>query len=148
VKIFIKFAIDMLFRKKIILLLAVTGFWAILHAGARVSEFNGRRENNTVVLEWATDEETDLQKFVVQRSSDNVNWNTVGEVLSKSGSSTTRQSYSFTDRNIFKNQTSSFYYSLVLVDRNGQTTKHDVIVSVSGNSGIRHTWGSIKAIFR
>ena len=138
----------MTFRNKIILVLFMTAFSVLIRAGARVSEFNGRRESNTVVLEWATDEETDLFKFVIQRSSDNMNWNNIGEVFSKTGSSATRQTYSFVDRNIFKNQTSSFYYSLILVDRNGQTTKHDVIVSVSGNSGIRHTWGSIKAMFR
>jgi hypothetical protein len=65
------------------------------------------------------------------------------------GQSGERKSYSFTDNSIFKTtHTGTFYYRLIIVDSQGNSTPHDVIVSIAGNSGLRHTWGSIKAMFR
>lgn len=119
----------------------------VLLSGARIVEFHARRENNAVILKWATEEETNLLKFVIQRSTDTVNWTTIGE-KSAFGESSSKRDYSFIDNSIFKNNISNFYYRLVIVEKNGQSTPHDVIVSITGGSGIKHTWGSIKALFR
>jgi len=122
----------------------------ILLAAARIVDFHARRETGRVVLEWTTEEETNLERFIIQRNTDksNNNWTKIGEVKSKSGNSSTRQTYTFADESVFKNNTSTFYYRLIMKDKNGQTTPYDVIVSITGCSGIKHTWGTIKAMFR
>ncbi len=124
-------------------------FPTILSAGARIVDFHASRETGSVILEWTTEEETNLDRFFIQRSTDKNTWIKIGEVKSKSGNSSTRQTYTFADKSVFKNNTSTFYYRLVMKDKNGQTTPYnDVIVSITGCSGIKHTWGTIKAMFR
>ena len=119
----------------------------LLYSGARIVEFRAIKNNNAVVLEWTTDNESNLAKFNIQRSSDNIHWGYIGSKTAQ-GETTSTQHYTFVDNSIFKSDQSNFYYRLICIDKNGQQTIHDVIVSVTGNSGIRHTWGSIKAMFR
>jgi hypothetical protein len=120
---------------------------SIVDAATRIVEFHARREQNTVIIEWATEEESNLSKFEIERSTDGLRWFKVGEIPAV-GESTKRNSYSYTDYSIFKGSITSLYYHLVLIDNEGNTQVYDVIASVEGNSGIRHTWGSIKAMFR
>lgn len=119
----------------------------IADAATRILEFHARRERNTVIVEWATEEESNLSKFEIERSTDGIRWFKIGEAPAV-GESTRRNSYSFTDYSIYKGSVTSLYYHLVLVDKAGNSQVFDVIASVEGNSGIRHTWGSIKAMFR
>ena len=121
----------------------------VLSSVIRITDFHGRRENNTVVLEWTTVEESNIKKFNIERNSkiNTENWISIGSVDAR-GESSTQQSYNFRDSNIFKPTIANFYYRLGVVDNNNLITYHDVIVSISGNSGIKHTWGSIKSMFR
>lgn len=121
----------------------------ILISGANITGFHARRQASTVVIEWFTESEDHVEKFILERSTDNLHWSVIAEIPSKLGTSTTRQSYTFTDQSIFKTgHFSAFYYRVIIVDETGQQTVHGVIASVSGQSGIKHTWGSIKALFR
>jgi hypothetical protein len=121
----------------------------LLFTATRITGFHARRLNNAVILEWTTEEEGGLVKFQIQRSTDSVNWLNIGEKMPIPGQPGDRKVYTFTDNSIFKtHHTGTFYYRLIIVDSRGNSTPHDVIVSISGNSGLRHTWGSIKAMFR
>jgi len=119
----------------------------VLEASARISEFYAKREKNTVILEWTTEEESNLAKFEIYRSTDQLRWHKIGETRAI-GESSQRNVYSFTDNSIFKGAVNTLYYRLVLVEKTGNNQSWDVIASVEGQSGIRHTWGSIKAMFR
>jgi hypothetical protein len=143
--------IEMKYMNKICFyfLIPIIIFPSIIKADTRITEFHARRENNTVVLQWITEEETDLEKFMIQRSTDIATWTTIGEIKPLSDNSSTKREYSFIDKTIFKiNNSTTFYYRIVIINTNGRSTPHDVIVSISGSSGIRHTWGSLKAMFR
>jgi len=139
----------MVFRAKITVPLVVLGVAAslLLEASVRISEFYAKREKNTVILEWATEEESNIAKFEIHRSTDQMRWYKIGEVRAI-GESYQRNAYSFTDNSIFKGPANTLYYRLVIVEKTGNSLSWDVIVSVEGQSGIRHTWGSIKAMFR
>ena len=119
----------------------------VLEASARISEFYAKREKNTVILEWTTEEESNLAKFEIYRSTDQLRWHKIGEIRAI-GESSQRNVYSFTDNSIFKGAVNTLFYRLVLVEKTGTNQSWDVIASVEGQSGIRHTWGSIKAMFR
>jgi len=122
---------------------------SVLRADTLIIEFHAKRsENNIVILEWVTEKESNLEKFVIERSNNGINWISIGFVNSKTEISFTEQSYSFEDRHIFKTTQSTFFYRLIIVDKKGHSTIHSVIASISGQSGIKHTWGSIKALFR
>jgi hypothetical protein len=134
----------------IFILLLIIGilFPAILLSETRVVDFHAYRNSNYAMLEWATERETSLSKFVIQRSTDNMNWTKIGDITPEIGDSSVRREYRFIDRSIFKITIGNFYYRLIIVSQDGQTTIYDVVVSISGSSGIKHTWGSIKAMFR
>jgi len=120
----------------------------LIRSETRIVDFHARRQDNVAILEWATEKENGLEKFLVQRSTDQSTWTTVGDVKPEPGDSSTRRTYIYYDRSIFKNSISTFYYRLVIVNKNDQSTPYGVIVSITGSSGIKHTWGSIKAMFR
>lgn len=137
-------------RRFIVLSLAVCILLphVVSFSGARIVNFHARRDGRNVVLEWATENESNVDCYIIQKSTDTVHWTTLQEIKSKNSNSTTRQSYTFVDNQIYKNSLANFYYRLVIKDQDGSTTIHTVVASVSGSSGIKHTWGSIKAIFR
>jgi hypothetical protein len=121
----------------------------ILLSGAQIVGFHARRQAKTVVIEWITESEDQVDKYILERSTDKQHWTQLSEIRSKLGTSTTRQSYNYVDQSIFKsNNLSTFYYRIIVVDQNGHQMVHAVIASISGQSGIKHTWGSIKALFR
>jgi hypothetical protein len=120
---------------------------AWLLASTRISDFQARRENNAVVLEWTTESESNLARFEIERSTDRLRWLKIGETAA-SGESSGQLRYQYRDNTIFKAAVNNFYYRILMVDKGGQSVTYDVIVSVSGTSGIRHTWGSLKAMFR
>jgi hypothetical protein len=139
----------MVMRVKITVPVVLLGLAAsmLVEASTRISTFYAKREKNTVILEWATEEESNLAKFEIHRSTDQMRWYKIGETRA-AGESSQKNIYSYTDNSIFKAAVNTLYYRLVLVEKNGASASWDVIASVEGQSGIRHTWGSIKAMFR
>jgi len=129
-----------------LLLFLILGTSLVL-SGAQIVEFFARRTETAVILEWSTDYESNIRQFNIERCNDQQSWIHIGTTSAR-GESTTREHYSYTDNTIFKTEQTNFYYRLVIVENTGQKVPHDVIASIHGNSGIRHTWGSIKAIFR
>jgi len=119
----------------------------VLEASTRISGFYAKREKNTVILEWTTEEESNLVKFEIHRSTDQLRWHKIGETRA-AGESSRKNIYYFTDTAIFKGAANTLFYRLVLIENTGNSISWDVIASVEGQSGIRHTWGSIKAMFR
>ncbi|MCF2488577.1 Ig-like domain-containing protein [Dyadobacter sp. CY347] len=60
-------------------------------------DFNGSNVENTAVLTWRTAEETNSERFDIQRSTDGKDWRTVGTEKSH-GESYVVKSYSFVDK--------------------------------------------------
>lgn len=132
-------------KRDCVVLLLLLG--SMVFASTHMSDFHARRESNAVILEWTTENESNLSKFDIERSTDRFHWIKIGETAA-AGESSSRQNYSYKDNTIFKTAINNFYYRLILVNKDGQAVIYDVIVSASGSSGIQHTWGSIKAMFR
>ena len=120
---------------------------SVLAAATIISEFHIKTIDNNVRLDWKTQQESNLKEFRIKRSSDQQIWTVIGTVKAITDGQSSH-SYSFTDNRVFKGETSSLYYKLIMVDSQGRMTEHDTIASTAGISGIRHTWGSLKAMFR
>lgn len=121
---------------------------SLAFAATIVSDFHVRTiEPNLRRLEWKTRQEENLKEFRIERSANQEDWSLIGTVpASRDGGSS--HDYTFDDTRIQKTETTTLYYKLILVDLQGNTTHHPAIVSTAGVSGIRHTWGSLKAMFR
>ena len=89
-------------------------------------DFTGRQDDNVVVLEWATLSEKDNDYFEIERSTDGVNFVTIGFVQG-AGNSTDKLAYSFADN---APEQGRAYYRLSQVDYDGSRSYADRLVSV------------------
>ena len=88
--------------------------------------FTGRQEGNTIVLDWATASENDNNYFEIERSTDGVNYVTIGYV-DGAGNSSSLLGYQFTDNAPEQGQ---LYYRLSQVDFDGNREYADKVVAV------------------
>jgi hypothetical protein len=116
----------------------------LLWAGADILEFTAESQGESVLLQWRTGIEVNVAMFEVQRSASGTNFYTVGEVEPNGSYS----EYQYVDTNMPKDSTRRYYYRIKIVDTNGAVSYSEVREVLLIFSGIQHTWGSIKAMFR
>lgn len=115
-----------------------------LFGGAVISRFEGKDGGNKVILLWKSIVELNLDRFEIERSLDEKQFIKIGKVTA-----TGPKNYEFVDKSVFKQNSRTFYYRLKLIDKDGTSTVYGKIITVKPNiSGIQHTWGSLKAMFR
>jgi hypothetical protein len=86
--------------------------------------FKGKNEQKANFLTWQTASESNNSHFEIERSEDGVMYESIGKINGQRNSSTV-QSYSFSDKNIW-NKTN--YYRLKQVDFDGRSTTSKAIV--------------------
>jgi hypothetical protein len=95
--------------------------------------FTGRlQNNNSVLLNWKTENEVNTSHFVIERSTDNNHFAGIGNV-SANGRYTIGNNafdYSFTDNDAINQSSQRLYYRLKMVDIDGKY-KYSNIVSVT-----------------
>jgi bacteriorhodopsin len=124
----------------IIVLFAV----AALYAGAYLEYFQGRSEGEDIKLEWKTGEEINLQEFKIERKTPQNSYVEIAMVQPKGSNSY----YSYLDQSAYKMSGLIFIYRLKIVDTNGQASYSNEVTVSHNVSGVKRTWGSIKAMFR
>lgn len=128
-----------IFISALILFIVTTVF-----AGAHFEFFHARSEGENVKLEWKTGEEQNVKNFVIERKPVNGNFISLTTIAPKGSYSL----YTFTDESAYKSNNLVFVYRIRIVDNDGSIS-HSIERSVSPNiSGVKRTWGSIKAMFR
>lgn len=128
----------------ILSLLLIFLFAAMAFAGAFIKQFNARSEGDGVRVEWQTGEETDMDKFFIQRETPQTNFVDIASINPKGSNSF----YTYLDEAILKPGDFIFSYRLKITDRNGNTSYSNKITVSPNVSGVKRTWGSIKAMFR
>ena len=86
-----------------------------------LKSFNGAVNNNSVNLSWESAKEQNLDKYIVEKSTDGVNWQTLTTVMA-TGSSNARE-YNTVDNNAAQVN----YYRLKQVETNGNFTYSQII---------------------
>lgn len=90
------------------------------------------KDNSSILVSWATALEINNSGFEVQRSTDGINFNTIGWVAGNGNSTSTIQ-YSYSDRDVTANTV--YYYQLRQVDNDGASeTSQMVSASINGAS--------------
>jgi hypothetical protein len=126
---------------QILLILLVA---SAVFAGTFLEYFHGRSEGEDIRLEWKTREEVNLQNFKIERKTPQSSFVEITTIQPKGSNSY----YTYLDQSTYKPTDMIFIYRLKIVDTNGQASYSNE-VSVSHNvSGVKRTWGSIKAMFR
>jgi hypothetical protein len=122
----------------------VTG---LLFAATELQYFTGKNETDSILLEWKTGTEDNLNRFEIERSASEPNsFVNIGSVTAIGHNSY----YYFRDVVTAGNNSTVpiYYYRLKLVDNNGNHVYSQTITVTHVISSVRDTWGSIKAIFR
>lgn len=101
---------------------------SVLPLPIELTSFTGRNEGNYNRLEWMTANETNNDRFDIERSTDGVTFLKIGEV-DGAGNSTTMRNYTFNDLHPGAGVN---YYRLKQVDFNGTFT-HSGIVSIENH---------------
>jgi hypothetical protein len=96
--------------------------------------FNVAREGNSAVLNWATTKEQNSSHFIIQKSSDGVNFVNAGTV-NAAGNSSAQVGYSFRDEALDVGTT---YYRLAQYDVDGEVHYSEIrSVNKEGISGVK-----------
>ncbi|MCW3083862.1 MAG: hypothetical protein JWP12_1228 [Bacteroidetes bacterium] len=101
--------------------LTVTPCGGVIALPVELLFFNGKLQNKKALLSWATATETNCDHYTIERSTDAVNFISVGTVRG-AGTSSAVLNYSFTDdlQNVYTDdQSQIFYYRLKQTDYDG-----------------------------
>lgn len=133
------------------LLLSLLIFSTIGFGDSVIKEFRAEPGMNKVYLAWYVSLETDINGYKVLKGFDPTQLRSLEFINATSetippGST---KKYEYTDKSVFKSDGRSYYYQIAVMNKDGQIVTSTEIREVSPNvSAVRHTWGSIKAIFR
>ncbi|RYY61928.1 MAG: T9SS type A sorting domain-containing protein [Chitinophagaceae bacterium] len=98
-------------------------------------KFDGQLVTNRVDLFWTSASEVRTSDFIVERSSDGVNFTEIGSRPANGNSSST-VNYAFTDRDILGQSSLVLYYRLKMVDSDGHYDySNTILVSLSSVNG-------------
>ncbi|GIK61474.1 MAG: hypothetical protein DAHOPDDO_02220 [Ignavibacteriaceae bacterium] len=126
---------------QILLVLLIT---TAVFAGTFLEYFHGRSEGDDIRLEWKTKEEVNLQNFKIERKTPQSSFTEIETIQPKGSNSY----YSYLDQTTYKTTDMIFVYRLKIVDTNGQASYSNEVTVSHNVSGVKRTWGSIKAMFR
>jgi hypothetical protein len=83
-----------------------------------LSMFTVTKNNGTALLQWTTLQETNTDKYIVERSADGINYEMIGTVAAN-GNTTTASKYQFTDKQM---ATGINYYRIKTMDKDAKFT--------------------------
>ncbi len=117
---------------------------AIVIAGAHISDFKVFNDTNgNVKIEWTTTYESGVSQFVLERKTEQTDWIKV-KTFSPHGPGL----YSFTDYAALKTTDVTFIYRLGIQSSDNEVTYLDQSSISQKMTGVKQTWGMIKAMFR
>jgi Secretion system C-terminal sorting domain len=85
--------------------------------------FNGNHVNNSVQLNWQVENEINLARYQVERSTDGISFTVIGTVVSRA--SATSNAYNFDDK--FLPASETIYYRLKMADVDGRYKYSNII---------------------
>lgn len=126
-----------------ILLLSLT-FACIARADVIFSSFEVEADAHRAVITWVTSTENDVTSFAVERSYDGVEFFPIATFTPYGPG----REYRYVDVDLYKDSIRQFHYRIRAVDQMNREYLTEVKTVEISLSGIRQTWGSLKALFR
>ena len=107
--------------------------------------FQATSDGANVTLRWVTEDETNVARFEIERRAGvDGNFTTIATIDAKGPSL-----YEFVDYSAFRKIETLYQYRIKVTFTNGTAPIYIGPLSVNHTvSGVRRTWGSIKAMFR
>ncbi len=126
-------------------------FISIGMSDAVIKEFRAEPGMNKVYLTWKVSLESEIKGYKVLRGFDPTQLGNLEFISATSNPIPLgdTKKYEFIDKSVFKSDGRSYYYQVAVINNQGEAVTTTEIREVSPQiSSVRHTWGSIKAMFR
>lgn len=136
-------------RKPLYIFLLVLIFTAVSSADViKSGSIQAFSDGVNITLRWVTENESNVIAFEILRSTSYNGGFTLIATVDPKGPSL----YELVDKSAFRRTTTVYYYRIRVKLSNGESyfpALNESPISVNHNvSGVRRTWGSIKAMFR
>ncbi len=120
--------------------------WGISRAEViKPSSLQASSDGVNITVRWITEDESNVSRFDIERSTDNDGAYTTIATLDPKGPSL----YEYVDRSVFRKTATIYHYRIKISFTNGAAPAYTIDLPVNHTvSGVRRTWGSIKAMFR
>ena len=127
------------------IVLALTSVSITLAEIIKTGSLQAYSDGVNVTLHLVTEDEANVARFEVERSSSNDGMFVLVTSIDPKGPSV----YEFVDNSAFRRTTTLYQYRIKVVFSNGAAPFYSSALTVSHTvSGVRRTWGSIKSMFR
>jgi hypothetical protein len=129
----------------VVLIFIVSG---LLIASLTLQFFTAKPSGDGILIEWKTADEGGVNHFELERSANSPDNFIAFKTINSTGNNSY---YSFLDNGVnlrVNNNAAIYFYRLKCVFPNGSYSYTNTISVSYSVSGIKSTWGSIKAIFR
>lgn len=125
----------------LLLILSVVALSDVVKDGS----FQATSDGSNVTLRWITEDESNVTRFEIEkRSGTDGEYKTIASVEPRNVSN-----YEFVDYSAMGKTSSLYQYRIKVVFANGANPLYVGPVTVTHSvSGVRKTWGSIKALFK
>lgn len=122
----------------------------LVHTAARADiirpgTLQARSDGSSVILSWVTDDETNVARFEIERrGGTSGEFGYIATVAAKGPSL-----YEFVDHSAYKVTSTLYQYRIKIIFSDNTPPMYIGPVTVNHTvSGVKRTWGSIKAMFR
>lgn len=129
----------------------VFAVFSLMATDSIISSFRAFANGANITIEWATNDETNIQSYTLQRSANSSTFKTIKYFQANGKSS----EYKYIDEEAFMKggETSTqgekiYAYRIKITFANGNTQYTDQITVINQTNSIRRTWGMIKEMFR
>ena len=118
---------------------------SVAYSFGQVNNFSATSSGNNVIITWTSGDETGIAHYSILRKTPQTSNVEITQIQPKGNNS----SYYYEDQSLYKILDMVFTYQIEITYNNGRKPDFSTTWSVSPNiSGIKRTWGSIKAMFR
>jgi hypothetical protein len=136
----------MLTRTLSVLFFGLLFFFTALAGVIKEGSLSARSDGNSITIRWLSEDETGVEKFVIERKA---GANGVFMLLTELQPRGNNSAYQYIDETAFRILNESIYkYQIKVQFTNGSTQLFGPITVSHRTSDVRRTWGSIKAMFR
>jgi hypothetical protein len=123
--------------------------FSLAYGGAVITDFRAETALNRVELKWVVSYESNVKGYELLRSRDGSHYDEQVAFVDATPEQAGEKTYSYVDDKVFKSSGNTYYYKLRIVENDNSKIEYDQVCTVSPQiSATRHTWGSIKAMFR
>jgi hypothetical protein len=120
--------------------------WSVAHSEIiKSTSLQASSDGINITIRWVTEDESNVARFEIERRTDNdAAYATVASLDPKGPSL-----YEYVDRSVFRKTATIYHYRVKIYFSSGAPPVYSIDLPVSHTvSGVRRTWGSIKAMFR